>query len=106
MVGQKDKRTREQKYCSCVMKVRGNSYKKSKKVINPYGICTNSLYNLQNKKRTKMIKCTKKYNFKIYSLPYLQAYALEKKLPIKTKSGKLYNKSILVKKLEKYQQKK
>ena len=53
-----------------------------------------------------MIKCTKKYNFKIYILPYLQAYALEKKLPIKTKSGKLYNKSILVKKLEKYQQKK
>ena len=38
---------KEKKYCRCLIHVR------SKKIKNPYGICTNSVYNLQKKKRKK-----------------------------------------------------
>ena len=93
---------KERKYCSCLMKVRGKSYQKTKKITSPYAICTNSLYNREKKKRNKIVKCSKYYKFKNYSLQYLQAYALEKKIPIKSKSRKAYSKSILLKKIIKY----
>ena len=93
---------KERKYCSCLMKVRGKSYQKTKKLISPYAICTNSIYNRHKKKRNKVVKCTKYYKFKNYSLQYLQAYALEKKIPIKSKK-KTYSKPVLLKKIIKYQ---
>ena len=46
----------EKKYCRCLVKVRGKSLKKIKgknKIINPYGICTNSVYTLQKKKEQR-----------------------------------------------------
>ena len=101
-----NKRTKEQKYCSCLMKVRGNTYKKTRKVISPYGICTNSLYNRQKEKRNKLIRCSGYYDFKKYDIDYLRAYALEKKIKIKNKYNKFYSKSELVKKLNLYKKKK
>ena len=38
----KNLNNREKRYCSCLMKVRDTK-------LNPYGICTNSVYNLQGK---------------------------------------------------------
>jgi hypothetical protein len=48
----------EKRYCRCLIKVR------SRKIQNPYGICTSSVYNKQNKKRTKIVKCGKNYKSK------------------------------------------
>ena len=52
---------REKKYCSCLMKVRATLKKSNPR--SPYAICTTSLYNAQNLKRTKRIDCSKNYNF-------------------------------------------
>ena len=95
----------EIKYCSCLMKVRGNSLK-GEKIGSPYAICTSSLYNKKDIKRLKKVKCSKYYQFDIYPLKYLQAYAIEKKVPYKTKSGKMYTKPVLLKHINKYVSKK
>ena len=95
----------ESKYCSCLMKVRGNSLK-NEKVISPYGICTASLYNKQDKVRMKRVRCSKYYNFNLYPLNYLQAYAIEKKIPYKAKTGNMYSKAVLLKHISKYLEKK
>ena len=75
---------RERKYCSCIAKVR------TKKNLNPYAICTNSLYNRQNLIRSKLINCSKYYNFDRMNYQMLKAYAKEKKI-------KIYNKGKLLK---------
>ena len=89
---------RERRYCSCLMQVRP-------KIKNPYGICTNSVYNLQNTKRTKLVKCSKYYDFSKYNLKILRAYAKEKGIKI-TKKSKYISKRELVNKLDKYRKKK
>ncbi len=89
--------SREKRYCSCLMKVRAKG-----KVRSPYAICTNSVYNIQKTKRTKVVKCSKYYKFDLYNLRALQAYAKEKKIPTKTKTGNLYSRSLLLKKIQKY----
>lgn len=87
---------REQRYCSCLMKVRPTLKRGT-----PYAICTNSVYSLQKTKRTKRVDCSKKYDFKKYTLKQLKAYAKEKKIkPINLK------KKDLVKKLKAYAKKK
>ena len=53
---------REKRYCSCLMKVR------SKKVRNPYGICTAAGYNKQGLVRDKQITCSKYYDLSRYPL--------------------------------------
>ena len=83
---------RERKYCSCIAKVR------TKKNLNPYAICTNSLYNRQNLIRSKLINCSKYYNFDRMNYQMLKAYAKEKKIKIYNK-GKLLNKQSLLKKI-------
>ena len=45
---------KERKYCSCIMKVR--SRLKNRNPRSPYAICTYSLYNRKNLKRTKRIE--------------------------------------------------
>lgn len=97
----KDHNQTEAKYCSCLMKVRGNSLK-NEKITSPYGICTSSLYNKQDKVRMKRVRCSKYYNFNLYPINYLQAYAIEKKIPYKTKSGNMYSKAVLLKHIGKY----
>ena len=75
MIKKKSKLTnREKRYCRCLIKVR------SKSIQNPYGICTNSVYNLQKKKRKTIVKCTKKYDFTKMTLKQLQSYSRKKKI--------------------------
>ena len=93
---------REKKYCSCLMKVRATLKKSNPR--SPYAICTTSLYNAQNLKRTKRINCSKNYNFNVYNLNHLRQYAREKKIKIYEK-GKLLNKSKLIKRLNEYTRK-
>ena len=64
----------EKKYCSCLMKVR------SKKINNPYGICTNAVYGSRNSIRDRVVNCAKYYDFKKYNLKTLKLYAKEKKM--------------------------
>ena len=93
---------REKKYCSCLMKVRATLKKSNPR--SSYAICTNSLYNAQNLKRTKRINCSKNYNFNVYNLNHLRQYAKEKKIKIYEK-GTLLNKSKLIKRLNEYTRK-
>ena len=86
----------EKKYCSCLMKVR------SKKIQNPYGICTDSVYGSRGKERNKMVNCSENYNFDKYNLGELKLYAKEKKI----KGYYKMNKKSLLKILKKYQMKK
>ena len=58
----------EERYCRCLIKVR------SKKIKSPYAICTNSVYNLQNKKRNKIIDCSSNYNYTNFSKNQLINY--------------------------------
>lgn len=89
---------KEKKYCRCLIHVR------SKKIKNPYGICTNSVYNLQKKKRKKNIECSKNYDFDTFTLEELRLYAKEKNIPI-TKNNKYLSRKKLLGKI-KYKQKK
>jgi hypothetical protein len=76
--------SREKRYCRCIIKLR------SKGIKNPYGICTNSVYNLQKKKRTKLVKCSKNYDLNKLSLKQLQYYARKKNIKYsKIKKDKL-----------------
>lgn len=86
----------EKRYCSCLMKVR------SKRIQNPYGICTSAVYGKEDKIRNKVIECTPYYNFKKYPLKYLKLYAKEKKI----KGFSKLSKKKLIPILKKYQRKK
>ena len=57
----------ERKYCSCLIKVGEN-------ILNPFGICTKSVYSTRGKKRTKQVKCFNNYDFKKFSRKQLLAY--------------------------------
>lgn len=95
---------REKKYCSCLMKVRGKSKKlKRDKIDAPYGICTNSVYNLQNKKRTKRISCLKNYDLSRFTFLQLKALAIEKKINIR-KKGHYISKRSLLNKLNRFRE--
>ena len=75
---------REKRYCRCIIKLR------SKGIKNPYGICTNSVYNLQTKKRTKVVKCSENYDITKLNLKQLQYYAKKKNIKYsKLKKDKL-----------------
>jgi hypothetical protein len=68
----------ERKYCSCLVKVR------SKKIPNPYGICTNSVYGSRNISRKKAVGCSKYYNLNKLKKEQLKNLAREKKLSLKS----------------------
>ena len=72
----------EQKYCSCIVKVRGKTLK------NPYGICTKSVYGSRKKKRNKKVGCLKNLNIKKLSKNQVKGIILEKKLKTKSKTKK------------------
>jgi hypothetical protein len=91
------------KYCSCLMKVRGNSLnEKDLTYKNPYGICRKSVL-----KNSKIVSC-KSYNRRtlVAKMPFklIKAYAVEKKIKlvyqrttsIHKKGDKITNKSYLV----------
>ena len=105
----------ERKYCSCLQKVRSeqyakkpSAYKRTKRSlrkgtkINPrgeiyseYAICNKSVYQLRNLKRDRVINCSKSYDFNNFTLSELQAYALDKNMPITEKSKRLTKKQLL-----------
>jgi len=86
----------ENKYCSCILKVRAKSLKK-RSIINPYGICTKSVYGSRNKKRTKRVKCLSRFNLNKLSYRELKSTALEKGITINLRSKKK-----IIKELNKY----
>jgi hypothetical protein len=81
----------ERKYCGCIMKVRAKS------PINPYGICTKSVYGSRNKKRTKRVNCLSRFNLTKLTHRTLKSIAKEKR--IKTD---LRSKNKIIKELNKY----
>ena len=78
----------EKRYCRCVFKVRSKNNK-----LNPYAICTNSVYNLQNKQRKSLIMCGKNMDLNKLTYKQLKSYLIEKKFKIKkyTKKKTLIN---------------
>ena len=88
--------SREKRYCSCLMKVRG------KGINNPYGICTAAVYSKQGVARDTMVPCTKHYDLSRYPLRILRPYAKEKKI----KNYNTLKKADLLKELKKLQEKK
>ena len=83
------------------MKVRNTKF-------NPYGICTNSVYNLQGLKRNKVVECGKYYDFSNYTIPMLRFFLNEKKIKgiSKLNKNQLLNKQKLKKKKNQYKQNK
>jgi len=67
----------ERKYCSCLVKVR------SKKNLNPYGICTKSVYGSRKMKREKIVRCSRYYNLTLLKKKQLVNLAREKKVKLK-----------------------
>ena len=70
---------RERKYCTCLLKVR------PKTDINPYAICTKSLYNLQGVRRHKIVDCDYNYNYEKVPIEMLRSLAKERNVPIHSK---------------------
>jgi hypothetical protein len=92
----------EQRYCSCLIKVRGKSKElKKNNIISPYGICTNSIYNFRHKKRTKRLGCLKYIDFNKLTFLQLKALAIEKKLNIR-KKGRYISKKNMISKLNRF----
>tara|TARA_B100000242_G_scaffold293667_1_gene272520 strand:- start:49 stop:552 length:504 start_codon:yes stop_codon:yes gene_type:complete len=107
----------QRKYCHCIMKLRSSKTKK-KKGINPYPQCKKLAY-ASSEQFTKDMKlkkgdynplqfditktnCVMNYDYTNYNLKEIQAFCLEKGLPISYKSkGKTlyYKKNKLVEKL-------
>ena len=107
----------QRKYCHCIMKLRSSKTKK-KKGINPYPQCINLSYVFANqfKKDMKLNKeeynplqfninktnCVMNYDYSNYDLKDIQAFCLEKKIPISYKFKEktlYYKKGKLVEKL-------
>lgn len=84
------------KYCRCLIYVR------SKKIMSPYAICTNSVFNRKNKKRPLKTKCGNHYNFNNFNIKELRFYAIEKKIKIKKKNKFITKKQIIEKLKKKY----
>jgi len=89
---------RERSYCSCLLKVR----EKSK--VNPYGICTNSIY-VQQGQRRPIVDCS--INYKLENVPteQLKLLAKERKVSVysvnkKTKKRSLSKKHILIRRVQ------
>lgn len=80
----------EQKYCRCIRKI-----SKKNPRINPYGICTKSVYGSRNIKRGK-VKCSKFYEQ--YSIRELRDIAKKKNIRV-TENGRYKNKTRLIRDL-------
>ena len=72
---------RERRYCSCLLNVRDKS------PINPYAICTSSVYTQQGVTRRKRVDCDSNYEYENVPAEMLRSLAKEKKVPIHSKVG-------------------
>lgn len=109
----------DRKYCSCLQKVRTSQYeknpggyKKTKKslrnkkpaplgnVYNEYAVCNRSVYHTRGLKRDAMVNCSQNYDFDNFSMFALQAFAIDKNMKLKTKSGRMLTKKQLLKNIK------
>lgn len=84
----------DRKYCSCLVQVRTRQSKhrttkakrksKIKKEVNPYAICSYTLYSRIGKKKP-IINCGDNYKWESLTLEEIQAFANEKGIPIRSK---------------------
>jgi hypothetical protein len=81
----------EKNYCHCIQQIKTKNPK-----INPYAICTDSVYGSRNKIRDKIVNCDKHYNWTNMTVKELREHAKSKNLKI-TKNGKYIKKKILIK---------
>ena len=92
----------ERKYCSCLQKVRTQQYnknpelyKKTKKrirtgksvekrgeIYSEYAICNKSVYQLKKLKRNRVINCSLSMDFNKLTIEELEAYAIDKNIPV------------------------
>lgn len=92
----------ERKYCSCLQKVRTQQYnknpelyKKTKKrirtgksvekrgeIYSEYAICNKSVYQRKKLKRNRVINCSLSMDFDKLTLEELEAYAIDKNIPV------------------------
>ena len=84
------------KYCSCLVKVR------SKKISNPYGICTKSIFGSRNLKKNTLIRCTKSYDIKKFKKDQIIYLLREKGLMVTNRITKaelvnMFNKEVISK---------
>lgn len=89
---------RERSYCSCLLTVRAKSK------VNPYGICTNSIYVQRGQKRPVM-DCSINYKLENIPMDQLKFLAKERKVSLysinkKTKKKSLTKKHILIRRLQ------
>ena len=68
----------QDRYCRCILHVAGKSYSGLQKKVNPYAVCTKSIY--KGGKRGKMFTCADKYTFEDYETDELRGYAIFKKI--------------------------
>lgn len=92
----------ERKYCSCLQKVRtqqynknpelykktkkrirtGKSVEKRGKIYSEYAICNKSVYQLKKLKRNRVINCSLSMDFNKLTMEELEAYAIDKNIPV------------------------
>jgi hypothetical protein len=84
----------ERKYCTCLLDVRD----KSKGKVNPYAVCTKSIYTTRGLTRHKQVGCDYNYNYDSMNQKSLFQLAKEKKLT-KGKAQKKLTKKMLSNKL-------
>lgn len=87
---------RERKYCSCLLKVRDKS------LVNPYAVCTSSIYSQQGKRRNKTVNCDINYKYEKIPMSQLRSLAKERKVSIYNKNKKgLTKKATLIGRISK-----
>ena len=73
---------RERRYCSCLLQVRDKS------PVNPYAVCTSSVYSQQGVTRRKRVDCDVNYDYENIPTKMIKSLAKERKVSIKVKKGK------------------
>jgi hypothetical protein len=73
---------RERRYCSCLLQVRG------KTPVNPYAVCTSSVYSQQGVKRRKRVDCDVNYDYDSIPMKMIKSLAKERKVSLKVKKNK------------------
>ena len=81
----------EKNYCHCIQQIKTKNPK-----INPYAICTDSVYGSRNITRDNIVNCGKYYNWESMTVKELRGHAKSKNLKI-TKNGKYIKKKDLLK---------
>ena len=107
----------ERKYCSCLQQVRSEQYQKKPKlytktkkalrsgkkipqrgeIYSEYAICNRSVYQTRGLKRDRVINCSLSLNFDELTLSEIQAYALDKNIPIEKNKKPLTRSQLMTK---------